>query len=65
MNDIYRLITITTRKADEGLLAMQYPAYLKGENGVLQGVVTAIISMLWNVVMERRFMNFAGQGRAE
>jgi len=44
---------------------MQYPAYHKGENGILQGVVTAIISMLWNVVMDRRFMNSAGQGRAE
>lgn len=43
---------------------MQYPAYHEGENGILQGVVTAIISMLWNVVMDRRFMNFAGQGRA-
>ncbi len=30
---------------------MQYPACHKGENGILQGVVTAIISMLRNVVM--------------
>jgi hypothetical protein len=39
------------RKAAEGLLTMQYPACHKGENGILQGVVTAIISMLRNVVM--------------
>lgn len=39
------------RKAVEGLLTMKYPAYHEGENGILQGVVTAIISMLWNVAM--------------